>query len=154
LRNYGKADVEDVVCLIKELKKKGVKTSNIFLKGKSSAGLTAILSSLDEEVQALAIYCPVTHNDPLDAELASLFPPNYDPFEKLCTNQAPMILFQGDVDRIVAKEHTDKYVKSLNTTRFFQYEILEGVGHSIKGETEMECLKKEFAFFKNISDTL
>jgi hypothetical protein len=149
LKNYGKADVEDVVCLIKELKKKGVITSNIFLKGKSSAGLTAILSSLEEEVQALAIYCPVTHNDPLDAELASLFPHNYDPFEKMCTNQTPMILFQGDMDRIVAKEHTDKYVKSLNASRFFfQYEILEGVGHSIKGETEMECLEKEIAFFK------
>ena len=150
LNNYGKADVEDIVHLLRELKNNGVKSSNIFLKGKSSAGLTAILSSLQEEVNKLAIYCPVTVNDPHDEELIHLFPKGCDFFKQMCTLHTPTILFQGDKDLIVPKEKTDKYVASLDRSSFLLiYEILKGVGHSTKGEIEEACLKKEFAFFSN-----
>jgi len=150
LNNYGNADVEDVVHLIRELKNQGVKSSNIYLKGKSSAGLTAILSSIQEEVQKLAIYCPVTVNDPHDEELIYLFPKGADFFKRMCKLRTPTILFQGDKDLIVAKEKTDRYVASLDRASFsLSYEILKGEGHSIKGEMEQACLKKEFSFFSN-----
>lgn len=151
LRQYGIADVEDTIHLIKQLKKSGVKTSNIYIKGKSSAGLTAILSSLAAKVKKLAIYCPVTMNDPNDEELAYLFPKGADYFAQLCALNTPTILFQGDKDPIVTKENTEWYIANLkNSSLELRYEILRGVGHGTNGEIEEACLKKEFAFFKGL----
>jgi dienelactone hydrolase len=150
LGHYSEADVTDILNLIGYLIEKGVDPKNIILKGKSSAGLTAILASLRVQVGALCIYCPVTKNDPLDKELVSLFPKDYDPFDSMVQIETPMILFQGDKDTIILKKWTDKYVEEVKSRNCpIQYHVLVGVGHSIRNEIEKECLQREEAFIYN-----
>ena len=148
--HYSEADVTDILNLIEYLIQRGVDPKKIILKGKSSAGLTAILASLKVRVGALCIYCPVTKNDPEDQELVYLFPKNFDPFLLLLKVHTPMILFQGDEDTIILKKWTDMYVQELkNRNCPIQYHVLSGVGHSIRNEIEKECLQLEEAFIYN-----
>jgi len=150
LGHYSEVDVADILNLIGYLVEKGVDPKNIILKGKSSAGLTAIMASLKVLVGALCIYCPVTKNDPHDQELVSLFPKNFDPFASMVNVQTPMILFQGDEDTVILKKWTDKYVEGVKSRNCpLQYHVLIGVGHSIRNETEKECLQLEEAFISN-----
>lgn len=147
IHQYSIADVKDISNLVDSLLKKGIDPKKIILKGKSSAGLTAILSSLKVQVGALLIYCPLTTNIPSDGELKFLFPPKYDPFKRAIKVKTPMVLFQGDQDTIIEKKWTDRFVQEvIKTNCSVQYHVLSGVGHSIRDETENQCLRMEDDF--------
>ena len=148
--NYGIKDVENVVSLVQNLAKEGTPLRKIIMKGKSSAGLTALLAASKVELLGLCIYCPVTTNDPNDKELAYLFPENFEPFDLITTCKTPMIVFQGDKDTLVPRKHTDCFIEEVKKkNNKVTYHVLQGEGHSIKKEAEKWCLEQEMLFFND-----
>ncbi|MFZ4772736.1 MAG: alpha/beta hydrolase family protein [Chlamydiia bacterium] len=149
LGNYGVKDVEEIVELLQELHARGIDYKDIFLKGKSSAGLTAMLAACKVPVAALSIYCPVTENNPNDEELSFLFPKNFAPRHQLAALRTPLILFQGDSDTIISPEATASFVALFKGDLKIESHLLKGVGHFIRGPIESWCLTQETDFLKN-----
>jgi len=168
---WGNLDVKEAILAAEYVIKQGwLQSKNIFIKGSSSGGLTALMAMTESEIftactsyygvldlQALASDTHKFEKHYLDS-LLGVFPREkklyqerapIDNVEKICK---PVLLLQGRNDMVVLPAQSEKLYLKLRE-RHIQAELVlfDDEGHGFrKKETIKFCLEKELAFYTSL----
>ena len=166
-KSWGKTEVEDIEQAIEHLIKQGLaQAGKVFIRGRSSGGLSALLAlAKSDKIAAATSYFGVM--DPATLKRSThkfeshyldwLLPDkNYDtPLSLIDKIRSPVLFLQGMRDSVVTPDQTQLMVNALQqrgvdvTAKYFSDE-----GHGFrKLENQISALETELAFYRRVIDS-
>lgn len=171
---WGVVDVEDCITasqLLSSPPHSLIDPKRIVIRGSSSGGLTVLgtlCNSSNTTVYAAAVsyfgvtdlvgLMKVTHKfeSHYGFELVGASPENQKPFETrspinyVDKINRPLLILQGDIDRVVPKEQAEAIYESIKGRGgVVEYKLYPGEGHGFRmKETQCDALERELAFYQ------
>jgi len=171
---WGIVDVEDCITasqLLSSPPHSLIDPKRIVIRGRSSGGLTvlgALCNSSNTSVYAAAAshfgvtdlvgLMAMTHKFEKEYgfELCGASPENPEPFKKrspinyVDNIKQPLLILQGDIDRVVPKEQAEAVYESIKKRGgVVEYKLYAGEGHGFRmKETQCDALERELAFYQ------
>jgi dipeptidyl aminopeptidase/acylaminoacyl peptidase len=171
-RNWGHADVFDAASSVQTLVEKGLADPNrLFIVGGSAGGFTALAAVAFNDTFSAAVSYYGVSDPKLLAEdthkmeyhyldsLIGLYPEEIELYNKVSALvhvdkiKVPVLLLQGDEDRVVPKEQSEIIYKKLKERGIeTSYILFKGEAHGFRQKENIEAsLEAELRFYQNVN---